>query len=119
MEKVTKQTSGGKSVYRDENGEAIVTYTEQVEDIVGETLEPLRDFLDMLHTADVDDIGRAADIAEALLERADKKISRALKYLRENFGTVEIEAACFNQTAKVEPETMLGVVFKPCGEVQP
>lgn len=113
MEKITKEISGGESVYRDEKGEILTTYSESLEDILNTTLVPLRDFLKMQSDVeDDDDLIRAAYIALALLERVEGKIDAAADYIDKNYGRVEIERVRHRQS--VTPETMLGVVFRPC-----
>lgn len=113
MEKTTRETIEGKCVYRDEKGEIIITYTESLEDVLNRTLAPLRDFLEMQSEVDDDDdLLRAAYIALALLERAEGKIDTAADYIDKNYGRVEIEKASYRQFTT--PETMLGVVFRPC-----
>jgi len=109
MEKITKETSGGESVYRDERGDVITVYTESIDDVMDRTLAPLRNFLEMLSEVDDDDdLLRAAYIALALLERAEGKIDTAANYIIDNYGRVEIEKASYRQFTTAE--TMLGVV---------
>jgi hypothetical protein len=118
MEKITKEMSDGKCVYRDERGDIINTYTESVEDVMNLKLAPLRDFLEMLSGVDDDDdLLKAANIALALLDRAEEKIDKAADYIDKNYGIVEIEKARYQQFTT--PETMLGIVFRPCAGVTP
>jgi hypothetical protein len=114
MEKITKEMNGGVCVYQDEKGEPVHTYKEDVDWIVRVTLEPLRDFLDMI--GEDDESQKAMFIAKALLERAEEKIYEATEYLQKNFGMVEMIKASYLQHS-VKPETILDVVFTPCKEV--
>ncbi|MCX5839408.1 MAG: hypothetical protein NTW71_12980 [Deltaproteobacteria bacterium] len=112
MDKITKEMSEGKCVYRNERGEIINTYTETVEDVMNSKMAPLRDFLEMQRNReDDDDVVKVAYIALALLERAEEKTDEAADYIDKNYGRVEIERAMYEQY--VLPETMLGVVFRP------
>lgn len=98
-------------IYRDEEGQEISTYTEDVDCIARVKLEPLRDFLNM--TFDDNEAQKMAFIAGALLERAEGKIYEATKYIEKNYGTVNLVRATYNQEADIDPETILGVVFTP------
>jgi len=109
-QEITKKKSGGDWIYLDSKGEEIGIAKENIEWIISLKLEPLRDFLEMLSTADIE-IDRAAFIAQALLERAEEQIYEAIKCINENYGTVEIVKAMHQQS--VEPGTILDVVFTP------
>jgi hypothetical protein len=116
MEKVTKEVSGGKAVYRDQEGEEIRSYDEDLPTLAEIAFSPLRDFLDM--PIEGEDPEAIIYITKALLERAEEKINTAMDYLWNNFGQIRIERACAtNRTVK--SETILGVTFKPCAGVTP
>lgn len=110
-EKVKVEMVGGKRVYRNDSGEELETYSEDVDFMISVALEPLRDFLDMsLETSG--DSSKIGFIGEALLQRAEQKIHAAMDFLNENFGRIRIEGAVRGHG--IEGGTMLGVLFDPC-----
>ena len=114
MDKFTVETKKGEKIYKDEDGKEIMTTKETLDWIILVKLEPLRDFIHMA-IEHGDYIQKEMFIAQALLERAEEKIYEAAKFIDDNYGTIEIESACYHQG--IDPETKLGIVFTPCAEV--
>jgi hypothetical protein len=108
-EKVETKTGGKDRIYTNDQGEKIETFKEALDWIVTVKLEPLRNFLEI--AIDGVDDAKELFIAQALLERAEEKISEAADYIREHHGEIQIERAMHHQS--IEPETMLGIVFTP------
>lgn len=111
-QEIRKKKRGEDWIYLDGEGEEIFTYKEDVDWVAQVALEPLRNFLTM--TIDSDNTEAVLHIAEALLERAEKKIYEATNYLNKNYGVVEMVRAQHRQK-NVEPEIILDVVFTPAG----
>lgn len=102
---------GGKAIYKTHDGEVISTYSEDLSWIALYELEPLRDFINLMHGDDDRDPEGLMGIADKLLSTAEARIQGAATYIKENYGIVEIERAQHHQA--IEPETKLGIIFKP------
>jgi hypothetical protein len=111
MDKITAKMDGQKRIYLDERGDKIDTCKEAIDSIIVINLDPLKQFIEIALEGEPED-ERPLLVMQTLLARAEEKIYAATEFIRDHYGEIEIEKARYGQC--VIPETMLGVVFKPC-----
>jgi hypothetical protein len=115
MEKITLEMKGKDRIYKNEKGETICAYGEDIESIIGCSLEPLNDFLNLIF--DDDETQRMAFIMKSLLRDAERRIYEPLKFAEEHLGSVTIYRAAYDQCS-VPPDTVLGAFIEPLKKVK-
>ncbi len=115
---VTKENENGRVIYRQEDGDVIDTYTENIELIMDYCLDRL-DYVFQLAEGDEElPTGALYSIGQALIRDSRNQVKQISHFIRENFGFVDIERAMYGQRG-IEGGTHLGVKFEPAKKEAP